>query len=425
MWWLANRIGYDRFLRSEVVLPEEQFFPDPYHGTEECVRKLLDRVCGFMDVASDRVALELVEETANENANGFWIPEDDGGCTIQISTSLLDDIQALVATIAHELGHQLLLGGGHISTDAKDLQNVTDLLVAYLGLGLFPANSAFKSAAWFDQGWEYRQIQKRGYLPSRMLVWAMALHCWMRDEVNPQWLGHLNTDPRGELKTGLKYLSRTGDSWFHPSTAQESMNDVSIDRLLDELKQGSDSRQLNAMWNLADHKRAVEAIEPLRRHLSDTRPFIREHACATLHAIGEWPDDLLEEFVSLLHDSASGVRIQAAQCLAQSGQVSDAVLDELGRMLGDEKQQVVDAVATALGRIGPSAQPVVPRLLGAVKKSVVHCADQSSLHLMTVLMQITDAPEKAIRDYYGDHTDDELRIRTLKEFENVRDAQNA
>ena len=44
MWWLANRLGFDRFLRCDVALPEERFFPDPYHGTEECVRKLVDRI---------------------------------------------------------------------------------------------------------------------------------------------------------------------------------------------------------------------------------------------------------------------------------------------------------------------------------------------------------------------------------------------
>jgi hypothetical protein len=51
---------------------------------------------------------------------------------------------ALVSTLAHELGHVLLLADGRISAQQQDHEPLTDLLTIFFGLGIFSANAAFE-----------------------------------------------------------------------------------------------------------------------------------------------------------------------------------------------------------------------------------------------------------------------------------------
>ena len=49
--------------------------------------------------------------------------------------------RSLIAAIAHELGHVLLLGGGLISATRRDGEPLTGLVTVYLGMGIFTANA--------------------------------------------------------------------------------------------------------------------------------------------------------------------------------------------------------------------------------------------------------------------------------------------
>jgi hypothetical protein len=69
-----------------------------------------------------------------------------------------------VATIAHELGHVILLGRGLMSPKTSDHEPMTDLLSVFLGLGIFNANSANRFKHYQDErrsGWS---MQRLGYL---------------------------------------------------------------------------------------------------------------------------------------------------------------------------------------------------------------------------------------------------------------------
>lgn len=47
--WLSEQFGRDVFTRRAVLLPTEDFFPDPVDGTEESVRNLLDQEVGCVE----------------------------------------------------------------------------------------------------------------------------------------------------------------------------------------------------------------------------------------------------------------------------------------------------------------------------------------------------------------------------------------
>ena len=59
MRWLGEQFGMERLTRCEVILPTEDFFPDAYDATPEAAGRLLDRVCGYMQVNRAKIELQV------------------------------------------------------------------------------------------------------------------------------------------------------------------------------------------------------------------------------------------------------------------------------------------------------------------------------------------------------------------------------
>ena len=217
--WLLKQldINIDNVI---VVLPTPEFFPDIYRGEEEDVNNLLKRVCSYMKVDPDRLLVELFSdndeelrdhlpsfESARNGAAGQY-QEDGGRIKIRLSAEHLSDPMSLVAIIAHELGHVLLLSDKKIGRDRKDHEYLTDLLTVQMGLGIFTANSAFRFKQWrggFKQGWK---AQRLGYLSEPMFGYALSLFAWTRKEDKPHWAKYLDTNVKHHFKSGLGYLQK-------------------------------------------------------------------------------------------------------------------------------------------------------------------------------------------------------------------------
>ena len=109
MAWLKTQFGRERVASVPVVLPEAQFFPDAYDGSEATVRTLFDRVCGYMGVSPNQVEISLyaervpVEEGNIVPGTGGLYEEGEGHFRIWLNEANLDDPGGLIATIAHEL----------------------------------------------------------------------------------------------------------------------------------------------------------------------------------------------------------------------------------------------------------------------------------------------------------------------------------
>jgi hypothetical protein len=223
MLWLAEEYGTDYFRSVQVVLPLDEFFPDPYSGSVRDVRCLLRRVCEYMDVDPKSVRLELYEnrdptvsaDGLQRGAAGVY-QQDRGKHVVGLDAANLGDPMGLVGTMAHELAHAHLLGDERISPEAEDMEPLTDLLTVFLGMGLFTANSVIREKYWQDghsAGW---QMKRQGYLTMPMYGYAHALFAWARREEQPVWARYLRGDVRDPFQQGLRFLKETGDSAFHP-----------------------------------------------------------------------------------------------------------------------------------------------------------------------------------------------------------------
>lgn len=202
MHWLTQEFGSERLRKSEVVLPTPQFFPDTYEATPEDVRGLLDRMCFYVGVDPATVEVSVYQH-ANLVRDGDWqrgadglYVEADGVFHVAIEERTVNDPLALVATMAHELGHVLLLGHGRLPPDTEDHEPLTDLLTVFLGLGVITANAVIREE-YRDVGhWARWSMKRSGYLTMPQYGYALAWFARARGEQHPDWAGALRLDVR-------------------------------------------------------------------------------------------------------------------------------------------------------------------------------------------------------------------------------------
>jgi hypothetical protein len=224
--WLADQFDDSAFTGRRLVLPTPQFFPDPYDGTKKSVRTLLDRVCGYMDVEPDLVALKLVE-----NVGKLWLVNDSGQVLpgaagtysegrerfrFTLDKSELHDPMGLVGTMAHELAHVRLLGEGRIMREVYDNELLTDLTTVHFGMGIFLANSPRNWDSQYSK-WPGTDLNKPEYMTPPMFGYALAHLAWFRGEKKPDWARHLHSNARGDFWQALRFLSEVGKSDYKPT----------------------------------------------------------------------------------------------------------------------------------------------------------------------------------------------------------------
>jgi len=194
--WLVETFGANEaFSASELVLPKSGFFPsDGEQGHSKALR-IFERVkfyCGMENwpvvlapddnpAATDHASLLLAAPVHGKHAQGtFSVTEE--GIQISYAPALLAKPERLIATFAHELAHYLLATAKSAAPCADDEHEfLTDLTAAYLGFGVFMANSVFDFEQVQDgplSGW---RMGRSGYLPERDFIFATALFIAAKD----------------------------------------------------------------------------------------------------------------------------------------------------------------------------------------------------------------------------------------------------
>lgn len=180
---------------TPVALPTREFFPPSDaqgHARAEHVLACVKAVMGLdhnwpcrleaqPDRDTGRQVSQFVVVQGGDDPNGTFRVEPGGDVVITYAPDLLGDPTGLVATLAHELAHYLLLSERDLVEDETH-ELITDLVVAYTGLGVFGANSAFafeQHGDAFSQGWRSRSS---GYLSPRSWAFALAVFGELRGD---------------------------------------------------------------------------------------------------------------------------------------------------------------------------------------------------------------------------------------------------
>jgi len=220
---LIKLFGFETLRSRPTILPDPRFFPERYTPDEQGLDRTVKTLCRHMDVPFDSLDIYLYSESegihldrlaawqsSHSGAAGKYSPRENGRFFIGIESKLLVQPTKLVATIAHELCHVLLLGGGRLDPGDDDQEYLTDLLTVFLGTGLFTANAAFEFTQWqggSKHGWS---ASRQGYMSQPMFGYALAGYCWMRGEKKPPWERLMTANVREPFRRSMKYLVKTG-----------------------------------------------------------------------------------------------------------------------------------------------------------------------------------------------------------------------
>jgi hypothetical protein len=213
MAWLMAEFGPGP-LECEPLLPTAEHFPGPFTGSEQEIVALVTRLCHRMGVDPAGLTIEVEPEDGEDemvtglnlarssrSAAGHYRREG-GRPVIAVDQRQAARPVALVATIAHELGHVRLLDERRITTDRRDHEPLTDLLTVHFGVGVLSANAAFTFTQ-DNRRWGYQRL---GYLTQQMYGYALARYARARGEQKPAWARYLDTNPRAYLKQSLRHL---------------------------------------------------------------------------------------------------------------------------------------------------------------------------------------------------------------------------
>jgi hypothetical protein len=151
---------------------------------------------------------EFVAIQGEPDPNGTFRIEG-GEAVISYAPDLIDDPMNLVATLAHEMAHYLLAAESDLVEDETH-ELMTDLTVAYVGLGVFGANSAFsfeQHGDAFSQGWRSRSS---GYLSPRSWAFALAVFGELRGG-DGGMADYLKPEVEGARRQAVKYLRKRPD----------------------------------------------------------------------------------------------------------------------------------------------------------------------------------------------------------------------
>lgn len=218
---LHRMVGWSRTQNGPVVLPTDEFFPDPWEASEAGVEAIFQRVCGYMKVPRHEVELTLIPDDsdgldmlpayhhASDDPAGLHFGSDgDEQPLIAVRRWLLKDPLLLVATLAHELGHVILLDGGRLAREAGDMEPLTDLATVYLGMGVFTANAARRFRQYQEDIWQGWSMERLGYLSETVYGYALARFARNRGESRPAWTEYLSTNLKTWFRQSAAWLER-------------------------------------------------------------------------------------------------------------------------------------------------------------------------------------------------------------------------
>jgi hypothetical protein len=217
---LAKLLGSKRLFDATVMLPTREHFPDSYDRSEQALQAMFQRVAKQMKVNAREIELTIFASAyartreitpfftgGNSGAAGLYQHNPEEKAQISVREDELEDPMSLVASLAHELGHVILLRPGLVKREELDMEKLNDLLTVFLGFGVFTANCAFRfeqHQSNNSQGWS---ASRKGYLSEEQYGYALARFAYERREEKPAWASFLTTNILAYYKRSAAWLT--------------------------------------------------------------------------------------------------------------------------------------------------------------------------------------------------------------------------
>ncbi|TCI90591.1 hypothetical protein [Tenacibaculum sp. M341] len=190
--WFKSQINKKRHMQIKTVTPTKDFYDRDFDGTEKDADFILERNMKLIGLKTSKITLQYFSDTnvrmsdgtilsTPADINGKWssasgtYQKTKHGAIISIEREQLKDTDSLIATLAHELSHQFLLGERRYGTDDE---YTTDLVAVFYGFGIFLGNTHFQFKS---EGFGWKST-KKGYLPEQIIAYTMAKLSYERKE---------------------------------------------------------------------------------------------------------------------------------------------------------------------------------------------------------------------------------------------------
>lgn len=213
--WLRTEFGEEHFMEIKTVTPTTDFYNRKFNGTEKDAEFILARTMELMNILDVKIKLNFFSDqpvemddgtilTSPADISGGWksasgiYEQTENETIISIERGQLKNPISLIATISHELSHQILLGESRIEENDEFLTDFTSIVY---GFGVFIGNSRFQFTS-EGFGW---QSSSQGYLPEQIIAYAMA---WLSKERNENTVydKYLNKSLHKYFNQSLEYL---------------------------------------------------------------------------------------------------------------------------------------------------------------------------------------------------------------------------
>ena len=279
--YLSTKMGIQRIKVGDVLIPNAESIPELAPGRIPDVESLSQRLCDRLKIDRQGLTINVVEELPVDSAWGVYRTETR---EVLLHESLLSNPLQLLATLIHELLHDLLLHGGVLTGEESDHEQMTDLSACLFGCGIPLANATLRYHEFYPEGgglgpeWTLGQS---GYLSSPEFGYALAACCWIEGMPDPPtWSQYLRPDAEEPLRQGMRFLSQTGDTLFRRNSEGQIYTPTESD-LLREVTEGSASEIMGALWDFPPTATLIP-IDRLCQLTTHTEPLIRVNACGHL-----------------------------------------------------------------------------------------------------------------------------------------------
>ncbi len=413
---LARMLGPEPLFEAHVLEPTAAFFAG-HTADLDGARRLMRRLCPDLGLspASAPDLLVATDEDIDGSAGQYIAARDNAPACIVVASSQLAAPVPLVATLAHELAHEVLLGGGHLTTADPDHEILTDLLPVYRGAGVFGANATIHEGSGHTGNGSWWEMSRQGYLSSQQLGYALALFAYARGEASPVWAAHLRPDAGVTLREALAYFAKTGDTLFTPTTARTPPPDPTPAESLARLSDKSATVRLSALWTMSASPPGPEGLAPILARLRDADPWVAAAAAATLGALGPHAAPAVGDLLGLLWHESREMRISAASGLAGIGVEPERCARELGSLLREADSALFAAGLDALARLGVKpGEAEMTLILGRFEDALVRFNEEVCVECVRALAEFSDQPRRLVKRHFRE--DEELCREALLAF---------
>ncbi len=227
-WLLSNLGGCETMRSHSVVLPIKEHFP-PSGKSGLChVEHVFQQVTERFGIDPDGFELQLQEDDVDPVLNplavaqnvpvdplGTYSVADKNRHRVTVAPKVLKELESLIATLAHEVCHPVLLTIPSDPPGGRELEEfATDLAMVFFGFGVFGANSSFRFSQFSDsatgsQGWA---VNRAGYLTQAEWGYALAVRTVLLDEDEDAFSGYLSDGAHAHYRKNLRYLRKKPDT---------------------------------------------------------------------------------------------------------------------------------------------------------------------------------------------------------------------